>query len=135
MRACGLFCSLCSDGCGDARTLLRKFISAGQPRGVSPDLSAAHGRNWKEQRQFDAVNSVDVAIKPKGFIYNPVESVHHDRKCPPTMVRLLLRADDVHEHGSARRRCMCVCLLPPHARARLTWTSAAMLNCLPAGRG
>eukprot|EP00802_Teleaulax_amphioxeia_P019746 Tamp_19991.p1 GENE.Tamp_19991~~Tamp_19991.p1 ORF type:complete len:180 (-),score=29.09 Tamp_19991:684-1190(-) len=41
--------------------------------------------NWNEQRQFDAVNSVDTAIKPRGFIYNAVESVHHDRKCPPTM--------------------------------------------------
>ena len=49
-------------------------------------MPAARGRNWKEQRQFDAVNSVDVAVKPKGFTYNHVESVHHDRKCPPTMV-------------------------------------------------
>lgn len=88
MRARGLFCSICIDGCGDVRTLrlLRNFIFAGQPRGISPDLPAARGRNWKEQRQFDAVNSVDVAVKPKGFTYNHVESVHHDRKCPPTMV-------------------------------------------------
>ena len=42
--------------------------------------------NWNEQRRFDGVNSVDPNIKPKGFIYNHVESVHHDRKCPPTMV-------------------------------------------------
>lgn len=44
-----------------------------------------HDRNWSEQRYFDACESVNPAIKKKGFIYNPVESVHHDRKRPPAM--------------------------------------------------
>ena len=35
---------------------------------------------------FDKVNSVDPTIKNKGFHYNHVESVKHDKKCPPTMV-------------------------------------------------
>mmetsp|Transcript_39384 Transcript_39384/g.63490 ORF Transcript_39384/g.63490 Transcript_39384/m.63490 type:complete len:167 (-) Transcript_39384:133-633(-) len=41
--------------------------------------------NWNEQRTFDGINSVDTNIKPKGVIFNEVGSVHHDRKCPPTM--------------------------------------------------
>ena len=65
-----------------------------RPQEQSGSLETAHdfvlrrgrARNWNEQRTFDKVNTVDPTLKNKGFHYNHVESVKHDKKCPPTMV-------------------------------------------------
>jgi len=59
---------------------------ADPPLAKCDDDLRARGSNWDEQRLFDKVNSVDPSIKNRGFHYNHVESVKHDKKCPPTMV-------------------------------------------------
>mmetsp|Transcript_53430 Transcript_53430/g.130550 ORF Transcript_53430/g.130550 Transcript_53430/m.130550 type:complete len:165 (-) Transcript_53430:345-839(-) len=41
--------------------------------------------NWSEQRLFDSAHTVNPQVKAKGFHYNKVQEVFHDRICPPTL--------------------------------------------------